>query len=248
VQFSKKVLTNCGFKRIQRSKLIFDKYANHQYSSSKHTCPFCNQGDDTRAHLLNCRHESLVQLRELNEQQINRLPLPREYWEDPQITQLKGHEVRKLLLQHITIDDRSRIGLFTTAQVENICINLANNQMFKSAMKAVQRDFMDLLQITAKGVEQLIQCRNDKVYNQPKLVNEMTFKDKANSVRKNKFQPLEPDDLEEYQISTMQVLYRFPTELSFIENSIVEDEVAPVVTINGVLGNSNIIIQSLTLI
>ena len=121
IQFSKTVLTQCGFKHIKRSKLIFDKYANEQYNSIKHTSPFCNEGEDTRTHLLNYTHEQLVQIRKLTELQITRLPLPTKYWEDANINHLIGLGIRKVLLQNILADDRSRLGLFTPMQVTDIC-------------------------------------------------------------------------------------------------------------------------------
>ena len=96
----------------------------------------------------------------------------------------------------------------------------------------------------------LIQCRNNKVYKQPKVTNEITNQDKPNTVKKNKFQLLEMDDLEEFQIVTSQVLHQFPNELSFIL-SIDELITEPMVTINGVLGvlyhytniNSNVVYE-----
>ena len=240
LQFSRRILTNCGFKNIKKSKLIFDKYVNHQYNLDKLTCPFCNNGDDTRAHLLKCTHESLVQLRELTDLQISQLPLPIEYWESSEITQDSGQEIRNLLLQSITIDDRSRLGLFTTSQVKNICDNLKNYQISRLTIKGVKKDLIDLLQLTAKGVDMLIQCRNNKVYKQPKVTNEITEitnQDKSNTVKKNKFQLLEMDDLEEFQIVTSQVLHQFPNELSFIESKTIDElTTEPMVTINGVLG------------
>ena len=70
---------------------------------------------------------------------------------------------------------------------------------------------MDILQLTAKGVEKLIQCRNIKVYQSKEIIRKTT-KDSTKLISRNKFQPFELDDLEEFQIVTVHVLYQFPSE------------------------------------
>ena len=235
IQFSRKVLTQCGFKHIKRSKLIFDKYANEQYNSNKHTCPFCNEGEDTRAHLLNCTHEQLVQIRELTEMQITQLPLPIEYWEDTKINQLIGQGIREVLLQNILADDRSRLGLFTPLQVTDICKRLEKYQDSKLTTAGIRRDLIDILQITAKGLEKLIQCRNNKVYRQSKEVT-TTISKLSSSVTKNRFHSLVLDDIEKFQITTTQVLHQFSSLLTFIDSNNIQDLSNPTVTIEGVIG------------
>ena len=58
----------------------------------------------------------------------------------------------------------------------------------------------------------IIQSRNNKVYKQHKVTNEITTQDTSNTAKK-KFQLLEMDDLEEFLAVTSQVLHQFPNEL-----------------------------------
>ena len=81
-------------------------------------------------------------------------------------------------------------------QVSDICTRLENYQRSKLTIKGISRDLIDLLQITAKGLDKLIQHRNNRVYNQVKGV--ITTKEKQITVSRNRFQPLYLDDIEEF--------------------------------------------------
>jgi hypothetical protein len=184
--------------------------------------------------LLNCTHESLVQIRETTEQQIIQLPLPIEYWENAEIKHNKGQEIRNILLQSILIDDRSRLGLFTPLQVSETCTKLEEYQRSKLTIKGISRDLVDLLQITAKGLDKLIQHRNNRVYNRVKGV--IKTKENQINVRRNRFQPLYLDEIAEFQIATTQVLYQFPPINCFMDSSKINDIANSEVNINGSLG------------
>ena len=168
-------------------------------------------------HLFDCTPELLVEICKHTELQITQLPLPIEYWENADISHLTGQEIRNLLLQNILIDDRSRLGLFTSLQVGNICTCLETRQISKMVMKGIRRDFIDRLQLNAKGLEKLIHCRNNRVYSQSK--GDITTKGKAISITKYRCQDLELDDLEEFQITTTQVSSHFPFEITFMDSS-----------------------------
>ena len=64
----------------------------------------------------------------------------------------------------------------------------------------MRRDLMDLLRLTAKGLDKLIQYRNNRVYSQTKVAT--ATKEKPIKFIRNRFQPLELDDIEEFQIAT----------------------------------------------
>ena len=226
LQLSNKVLSDCGFNHVQRSKLIYDKYANQQYNPKLNTCPFCITGRDTRDHLLECEHAALVRIRELTNLHIDQLPLSKDYWEASNKTMSEAQKLRQFMLKSINVDIRTRIGLFNPQQVRAICEHLSVYNESNKTVQGIKQELMNLLQITAKGIQQLIKYRNEEVYAQAKARSQEQeiVETKQRQIKTNRFRAFELDEVDDFQIVTSRVSYHFPPITTFQARHVIDNE------------------------
>ena len=228
LQLSCKVLSDCGFTQIQRSKLMYDKYANKQYYSESNTCHFCKVDRDTRAHLLKYEHIALVRIRELTNLHIDQLPLSKDIWESSIRTSYDALELRQVILQSVTADDRTRIGLFNPQQVYILCQHLSKFYTSNNSVRGIRHELTNLLQITARGIQQLIKCRNDEVYTQSKTKTRsqehIPVKNKQSIDTNSRFRLFELEEVENIQMVTAIVYYHFPPIPTFPAKSLIDNE------------------------
>jgi hypothetical protein len=214
-EFSYEVLRLIGLHKTQILKMIHDKYTNQQYSDDPWSCKLCFQGPDNREHLLICQNLDLCCIRHLTGQALERLPFERMLTENADISYDKLSDIRNLLIRSAQSNQHTRVGLFDQQQLEQLNQSLETLLISKNSARAIRTDFLNILQITASGLYDLIRYRNDYYFkNKSHSTQKSSDQDKTNDIRFREIKFFVPNHT---QIITYRINHNYPVVTSFIQ-------------------------------
>ena len=215
-EFSNTAIKSCGFSDIVKSKLVYDKYINKQYTVTDNVCQLCDSGTDNREHLLYCQHEELVRIRQLYEVSLSQLPINHKIWERSALSNELVQTLRQDLITLIKTDHRTRIGLFTKLQIRNICSKFTDLGVNVKHADAIREDLINLLKVTIYESYLLIKFRNQRVNNKSLTIPTTTEQIWKMKPHKRWFQEIAHMTLEPLLVTSVLVTHNFPPHIKII--------------------------------
>jgi hypothetical protein len=155
-------------------KLVYDKYANSQYSERTLNCPLCSLGPDIREHLFDCQCTEAIAINKNATSDAERLPVPEEVCSRVLLSTEQILILKQTVLQLVRRTSFSRIGLFNRNERQlllELFLPRNDGDWLESSIdmyKMVHSYLMDVIKIYSRAERAINQLRNDKFYQIPK--------------------------------------------------------------------------------